>query len=149
MASNQARIICNNPICREADSDDIPFFQQTVTHKQFTEVTKDAFNPYLNEEDHLAILKPTMYFCFAPRRMYIRQPNPTTCDVKILPYPDVAAGQAPDFLRPEAKAKFGRWRGGDKTLPVDHQGNLASTIRLDRAAMNGESIVELHPVAHD
>ena len=144
LVKQQARILCNNPINREADRADLPFFQATVPHKTFVDLTKDAFTERLNEEDHMAILKRCIYVVFGPNHMYLRQPGADAVPVKVLHYPDVHDGR-PDLVRESSKAKIAKWRAGDHTTAPDHAHNLDWSIKLVRAAIGGEEITEFAP----
>ena len=71
-AANQLRIICNNPINRDADRDDLDFFTTEVSHQVFRDLTRPAYNMAMNDEDFLAVLKRCVYIVLAPHRAYLR-----------------------------------------------------------------------------
>ena len=144
-SANQARVLCNNPIDRAADKDDIPFFHQTVPHKDFVELTKVAYNQHMNEEDHFAILKRCTYIVFGPHHLYVREASAKPDNVKIMRYPDVPANVNPDLIRESAKEKFGLFKAGDRSLPPDYSENFQWSITLVRKVLQGETIDEFHP----
>ena len=74
-AANQLRIICNNPINRDADRPDLDFFTTEVSHDVFCNLTRPAYNIGMNDEDFLAVLKRCVYIVFAPHRAYIWLPG--------------------------------------------------------------------------
>ena len=83
-AANQLRVICNNPMNRDADRADLDFFTNEVTHDTFRELTRPAYNPMMNDEDFLAILKRCVYIVFGPHRAYLRLPGATPTPVRIV-----------------------------------------------------------------
>ena len=143
LAANQARIMCADPINKDAGREDLPFFTREVSHDNFVNITGVVWGPTMQPEDLMAILKRCTCVVFAPRRAYIRPGE--VAPVTVILYPDVAPEMNPDFIKDTSKDKLAKWKSGDQTLPVDHAHNLAWSIKFVQKCVLGESISELTP----
>ena len=61
-------------------------------------------------------------------------------------YQDVAVNEVPDLVKDDAKAKLGRFKAGDHSIPDDYAFNFEWSVRLVRRLLQGESIDEYTPM---
>ena len=78
-AANQLRIVCNNPVNRDPDREDLEYATD-VPHVVFGELARPAYNPMMSDEDFW----PSVSGVFGPHRAYIRLPGAVPLPVSIV-----------------------------------------------------------------